>query len=437
MPYADWPRPDLTDRLLRALAVAGKVVEAFASSGYDEPDEAEVGFPADKAVAETAMLLHAAAPAAADPRIGAPVAAIAAALAGAARTEVVLLRAALHPSIAEGLSVPHVLLSRLGYPDPAADIILAACAAAPAAMARELPPYGTLEKLWIRELWGRPVPASAWHQTMGASGLATTPDAVGGTREDSYAFTHALMYVTDFGSRADRLPRPAPALLGDARTLLAVCVDSGDYDQAGELLMAWPFLGAPWSAAASFAFGVLAMVEDRAGLLPGGTTNAERLRGMDGERRRRYALGTAYHTAYVMGMLCAVSLRPGRAPSASPGGVADEEPVPVGVVRHIMVDQPDVVAALARLSEQELEAVAPFLLDVTVAQAIRTQAYGRLADLLRAVSASGWPGTELTRQAAALLGRVALVAATPRQPIAEGAAAAPVEGPAAAPVPAT
>jgi len=117
--------------------------------------------------------------------------------------------------------------------------------------------------------------------------------------------------------------------------------------------------------------------------------------------------------------------------------VADEEPVPVGVVRHIMVDQPDVVAALARLSEQELEAVAPFLLDVTVAQAIRTQAYGRLADLLRAVSASGWPGTELTRQAAALLGRVALVAATPRQPIAEGAAAAPVEGPAAAPVPAT
>jgi hypothetical protein len=164
---------------------------------------------------------------------------------------------------------------------------------------------------------------------------------------------------------------------------------------------------------------MLAMVEDRAGLLPGGTTNAERLRGMDGDRRRRYALGTAYHTAYVMGMLCAVSLRPGCGPAASPGGASDEEPVPAEVASHIMVDQLDVVAALARLSDQERQAVAPFLLDVTVAQALRTQAYGRLADLLRAVDASGHPGTELTRQARALLGRVALVAATPRQPLVE------------------
>lgn len=426
MPHADWSRPDLTDRLLRALAVAVRVVDTFASSGYDEPDEAGVGFTADKAVAETAMLLHAAAPAAVDPRIGARVAEIAAMLAAPARTEVVLLRAALHSSIAEGLSVPRVLLTRLGYPDPAADEVLAECAAAPAAIARELPPYGTLEKLWIRELWGRPVSSSAWHQTMAASGLATTPDAVGGVREDSYAFTHALMYVTDFGARAERLPRPALALLTDARTLLAVCVDSGDYDLAGELLMAWPFLGAPWSAAASFVFGVLAMVEDRAGLLPGGTTNAERLRNLDGDRRRRYALGTAYHTAYVMGMLCAVSLRPGRGPSASPDRAADEVPVPADVAGHIVVDQPHVLAALARLSEQELEAITPFLLDVAVAQALRTHAYGRLADLLRAVRASGYPGTELTRQAGALLVRVALVAANPRQHLVQGSAVAPV-----------
>jgi hypothetical protein len=390
------------------------VVDSFASSGFDEPDEAGVGFPADKAVAETAMLLHAAAPAAEDQRIGGRVAEIAAMLAGPARTEVVLLRAALHPSISAGLAVPHVLLTRLGYPDPTADAVLVACAEAPTAFAREIPPYGTLEKLWIRELWGRPVTPSAWHRVMSASGLATVPDAVGGVREDSYAFTHALMYVTDFGARADRSPRPAAALLADARMLLAVCVDNGDYDLAGELLMAWPFLGAPWSAAASFVFGMLAMVEDRAGLLPGGTTNAERLRSLDGDRRRRYALGTAYHTAYVMGMLCAASLRPGRGPSASPGVEADELRVPADVVSHIAVDQVDVVAALARLSEEEIGAIAPFLLDGTVAQALRTQAYGRLADLLRAARASGYPGTELTHQAGALLGRVALVAASPR-----------------------
>jgi hypothetical protein len=127
-----------------------------------------------------------------------------------------------------------------------------------------------------------------------------------------------------------------------------------------------------------------------------------------------------------MGMLCAVSLRRGRGPSASPGRAADEVPVPADVAAHIVVDQPHVLAALARLSEQEREAITPFLLDVAVAQALRTQAYGRLADLLRAVSASGYPGTELTRQAGALLGRLALVAANLRQPLVRGSAVAPV-----------
>src|SRR5205823_1402854 len=137
----------------------------------------------------------------------------------------------------------HVLLTRLGYPDAEVDEFLRACIASVGARGRELPPYGALEKLWIRELWGVPPRAEEWRLVLRSSVIGTSLDFLGGQREDAYALTHGLMYVTDFGATTRRLPRPAGRLLDDVLALLAVYVESGDYDLAGELLMAWPFLG--------------------------------------------------------------------------------------------------------------------------------------------------------------------------------------------------
>ena len=408
MPFADWPQSDLTERLSRALAVAARTVDAFAASGFEEPDDPSLTVTADKAVAETTMLLHAAFGGATDPALAARVTELAGAVAVEARTETVLLRAVLHPSLAEGMAIAHVLLGRLGFPDPNAEAVLAECLRSRGSKGHELPPYGVLEKLWIRELWGIPVAAAEWSQIIGRSTLATSIDLVGGLREDYYAFTHALMYTTDFGARKRRMPRPRSALLADARSLLAVCIDRGDYDLAAEVLMAWPFLGERWCATASFAFRVLTDAEDEAGLLPGGTTDADRLRSLSGDRRKRYALGTAYHTAFVMGLLCAASLRPGRAPSTSLNRRAGDRPIPSEIESLLVIDQPHVQAALARLDDREDEAIASFRLDLGVARALRTREYGRLADLLRAAHATGYPSSPLRDQAADLLGRLAL-----------------------------
>jgi hypothetical protein len=320
------------------------------------------------------------------------------------------------------MAVPHVLLTNLGHPDPAADAVLKACVGSRGSRGRELPPYGVLEKLWIRELWGVPVPAATWRRVIRESGLATPLDLIGGLRDDSYAFTHALMYCTDFGSRRRQMPRSRSELFGDAQALLAVCLDSGDYDLAGEVLMAWPFLGEPWSGAANVAFRILARVEDEAGLLPGGTTNVARLRSYAGDRRKRYALGTAYHTAYVMGMLCAVSLRQGRGPSMNVAAAPEDAPLSRAITDTITIDQPDVQAVLAQLSAQELDAIAWFRLDLAIAQAVRTREYGRLADLLRAVHELGYANSPLRLQAAELLNRLALAVAHPRAETAHDAA---------------
>jgi hypothetical protein len=324
------------------------------------------------------------------------------------RTEAVLLRAALQPSLAEGLSVAHVLLRALGYVDLHADAVFTEAIAAEGARRPELPPYGVLEKLWIRELWDQPQDQAAWDDALGKSCLASSPDAVGGIREDAYAFTHALMYVTDFGAQRRPLPRSGSDLTADATALLAVSIERADYDLAGEVLMTWPLVGEPWSPAALFALAVLARAEDSAGLLPGGTTDPDRLRALSGAERRDYALGTAYHTAFVMGMLCAVALRPGREPGRAslPSTVAAPSCVPP----FAQVDRPEIASSITGLSGSELAGVWPFLVDLEIAGAIRSRTYAHLADVLRGAHASDMPRSVLFAQALRLLARLAHLA---------------------------
>ena len=66
-------------------------------------------------------------------------------------------------------------------------------------------------------------------------------------------------------------------------------------------------------------FAILASVEDRLGFLPAPNLSLDALNGLSGDDRSRYVVASSYHTAFVMGLLCAGSLRDGcRPPLAAP-----------------------------------------------------------------------------------------------------------------------
>jgi hypothetical protein len=137
------------------------------------------------------------------------------------------------------------------------------------------------------------------------SALSRPIDILGGPKEDAYALTHLVIYCTNFGFSAKRLPRPKSEVLAEARSLLAKCLDEEDYDLAAETLMIWPQLGVPFCASSAFGFWVLLQVESQVGVLPSVRTRSDRLKRLKGDDRTRYAFATAYHTALVMGLLCA------------------------------------------------------------------------------------------------------------------------------------
>jgi len=382
-------------------------LEFFAVDGYVDVEVPENSFRPEKPIAETAMLIYAASAAKRFPSVAVRIEEIARLLVPHARSERALLNIALHPSLCMDFAVSHVLLTKLGYCDKRFDDFLRSCLDSQVRHGHERPPFASIEQRWLMSLWTCTGPGPDWRPDLLNSVLNQPYDILGGLRQDAYAFTHLIMYCTDFGFRVPHFPRPRSVILGEARSLLAKCLDDEDYDLAAEVLLAWPLSGARWCASATFGFHVLARVEDQVGVLPAGTTKADRLNKLEGKDRTEYALGTAYHTALVMGLICAASLRRGRLPSVRITGPQIEKSFVDRLLQFLDRDQGHWQPELSELTQPERNALAPLLLDIAIAQKCRKHDYEAVSELLRLASQHGMANSTLCAQAAQLLERLA------------------------------
>ena len=324
----------------------------------------------------------------------------------------------LRPALARDYGFAHVCLTALDYPDAAFDELLHASLAAYEAESCERLPHREIEQQWITRAWC----GNADHrwpdgQLVRHSMLGRPIDALNASRDDIYAFTHALLYATDLGRTTIRIPRAKRMLLADAEATLARCLDSEDYDLGGEVLLTWPLLGAAWSATASFGFKVLARVEDQVGFLPAPLTRLDRYRSFArGEERSRYVLATVYHTAYVMGLLCAITLDGGKPlPLKTWGRVGSGSEVNLGDLldllhgaspRHDGKD-PHWLSDFQGLAPHEQDVLAPMLLTIALQRAARTHNLKRMRDTLELGVRLGLVLGPGPQQAAQLLQRAA------------------------------
>ena len=149
-----WDQGDLEARLCRALDLARKAVNCFSRSRATRIIESPAyDFGPEKVVAETAMLIYAASASRSRPSIASRIDDLARLLAPHARSRRVLVDIALHPALAFKFAVPHVLLTKLGYPDASFDDFLRSCASAQTGNAQDRPPSSSLERRWIQSLW--------------------------------------------------------------------------------------------------------------------------------------------------------------------------------------------------------------------------------------------------------------------------------------------
>jgi len=321
-----------------------------------------------------------------------------------------LLGVCLEPSLALDYSQAHACLTRLGYPDTCFDTLLRQSMNSQASVGRERTPHRMLEQQWIMEIWDPSTESDP--SVVKKSALNLPMDLLDGSREDIYAFTHALMYVSDRNIRPRRLPRQRAIILAEAEAALARCLDEQDYDLGGEVLLAWPLTGKSFSPAATFGFRVLAGVEDVVGFLPSPATRMQRLNNLHGDERASYLLASTYHTAYVMGLLSAALLQAERLPPQNIPIHAVRRDAASPILKLLDADGRNTHwrDELYRLSDREQDALAGLFLAIALRRKTREREFAIVRELLVIGSALGLTNTPIASQAAEMLQRLATFA---------------------------
>jgi hypothetical protein len=391
--------------LLRALEMADRAIASLEKGG-DPPGPLQPF--CDKVVAETAMLLLCANSAGAtNVDVRRKVRDLSVRLVPLARSESTLAAISLDPGQAHDRGVAHVILSHLGYPDHRVDYLLAQSLALGFDFGPERLPHRRLEQEWLDRVWSHDGAHPPTGPSVVAHSMLGRPlDALAASRFDIYTFTHALMYATDLGYRSAELPRTGDEIAVDAEAALAFSLDTGDWDLTAELTMSWPLLRRPWSAAAAFAFGILAAVEDEFGFLPGAFFDALRFRSLAGREQCDYLLATSYHATYVMGFLCAAALRcEVTAPLAVAPPISTARGSGAAVELHTDTGQRRWKGAFSALDPAQRDALAPLVLTVALRQARDAGDLARIARAIETALAFHLVDAPAPRQAVALLRR--------------------------------
>ena len=405
-----WGRDDLVRRLCHALDIAKLVGDHLAASGYDDLRDPAKCIRPEKVVSETAVLLVAASSLLTYPEIETRIRHLAEQLIPHARSERTRLGLCLQPAVAWDYAVPHVCLSRLGYRDSQFDELLQQSLNSQAHAGRERAPHRALEQEWSAMGLSGPKPGrrSRTPNTARISALNHPMNLLTGTRDDVYAFTHALMYVTDFNLYPAPLPRQRSVILAEAEALLARSLDEQDYDLSGEILLSWPLTGKSWGPTSAFGFKVLAHVEDEAGFLPTPSTRISELKALQDSDRTKYLLATAYHTAYVMGLVCAASLQPGCAPPASIGTKKSKPGSAQQILKLLDLGERESHWSneFSRLAQAEADALSGFLINIALHRRTARRDFGGLTEILELAYELELANTPAASQAAEMLQRV-------------------------------
>lgn len=395
---------DLVRRLTRTLDLAVELVGAVPPDHGPTDDGADRLIPGSKAIPEAAMLLYVAATAQhTDGRIAGAVGDLARALRPHARTEAVLAALCLDPSRARQHAVVHSVLSWLGDEDSETDELLQHCLAGFDDRGPELLPHRELEQRWLERVWAAGQDNRPDDDLIARSSLGRPLDILGATAGDLYAFTHAVVYASDFGSRRPQLTRSAEAMSADADAALARSLDFDDLDLTAEILWTWPMLGVPWSPLAMFAVRMLMAVEDEAGVLPGLDFDLAIHSKLTGETQREYRLSRCYHSTFVLAFVYAAALVSDRMVTAPAGS-----PTASGELLELVgarTKTPRWVEFFARLPEAGQAELGPFLLSVAILRARNRGDLVAIRTCLLAAGRYGLLAVPLARQALGLLQR--------------------------------
>src|SRR5664279_3476987 len=214
-----WECEDLIRRLCFSLDTAKDTIASLGEKGFNHPEQSNYRVDPEKIIAETAFVLLEAFELIKYAEVKEKVYKLAIMLCPYARNDRTLFNIALYPALALDYAYPHICLTKMGYPDDDFESRVTKAINLNSKTGCERLPYRIIEQESIKEMWnkrGNPIDEIVLHTFLGHS-----VDLFHGTREDMYAFTHAMIYTSSFKVFHDKLPRNQKDILSEVDGMLA------------------------------------------------------------------------------------------------------------------------------------------------------------------------------------------------------------------------
>jgi hypothetical protein len=399
---------ELVRRISRSLDIAEQTVNTLIEE-TPAIDLTALEAPTDKVIAETALLCLAVVRLVGHDALRDHALLVATKLIPHARSLRIAAAMAFVPFKARDFAIPHRCLSAMGLTDDAFEVRVQMSLGSELVNSRERFPHRLLEQFWVDRF---DVPSTSSVIKPDPSWPVTALDqpipALTGGRDDLYAFTHAVMYASDFSRHEIQSARPTPHVLNDVNSSLAAMLDDDDLDLVGELLFAWPSFRIGFGPTAQFAFLVLCQIEDEVGVVPSLALSGEAFAQHDPKTSRAYALASTYHPAYVMGLLCAQlfahSLPFNAVPSRVPNSLLDQS---IETLDRYP-ERPYWRRVFAGLSAEQRTGIGEMVLDAALRRVVRACDF-KTAHHLALTAATEGVQTSILGQTAELLQRMASI----------------------------
>ncbi len=318
---------EMVGAVLAATVAPLRLVAARPDLLPDDDGSQQIIHPLDKIAAETVLLLYVVDRYMPQLAKGAAFADLVAEAAKIVRSERHLFMLRANPRLCTSFGIGHVLLTRMGHLDTRFDAVFALSVSDPSFVPANKLPFRLMDDHWLIALHHRARPAKTPMKTCLAAGLATSAiSPLYMNVADRYAFTHEIMYATDFGAQALAGEICRDRLLERIEIALYDCLWEFDLDLMAEFVACAAMITDTPGNTVRFCRHLLVEVFGRTGFLPSRSYDVERLSNLlDSDRRAAEHFFHSYHTTHVHAMmLCLTRHWRTAADSAEPApGVVD------------------------------------------------------------------------------------------------------------------
>lgn len=213
------------------------------------------------------------------------------------------------PQLSLSLGIAHITLNKLGYEDVDFDYIIKNSLSVSLSKSGEKLAFRNMDADWIRYLYSDDeIHMRSMTEHHESSILNRNTHPIFMQREDFYALTHCIMYLTDFGKKDFPFCNDVHHISKNIEDSIKWHLHEKDFDLLSELILCYIYLNGDINPIVAVALNFVISSWNKIGFLPSRSFSVKKYNSLEGLQKKAYSFANIYHTLFVGTMLASECL---------------------------------------------------------------------------------------------------------------------------------